>query len=63
MKIIACRARAVDTVVYYSGDVIPGGAYVIDSSEILSEDGDRAHQCLLKVFKTTLGNNLNCTAV
>ncbi|KAI4951308.1 hypothetical protein J4E91_004017 [Alternaria rosae] len=57
----ACKARTVDTVVYYNGIVVPAGAYVIDSSEILSEDGDRAHQCLLDVFRTTLGNNLNCT--
>ncbi|CAN9363518.1 unnamed protein product [Alternaria alternata] len=40
-----------------------GGTYVIESSEELSEDGDRAYQCLLEVFKITLGNNLNCTAV
>jgi hypothetical protein len=60
---IACNAHTIDTVVYYNGIVIPGGAYVIDSSEVLSEDGDRAHQCLLDVFKVTLGNNLNCTVV
>jgi hypothetical protein len=62
MAIIACKARAVDTVVYYNGIVVPAGAYVIDSSEGLSEDGERAHQCLLDVFRTTLANNLNCTA-
>ncbi|KAB2101107.1 hypothetical protein AG0111_0g10866 [Alternaria gaisen] len=59
----ACNAQAVDTIVYYNGIIIPGGTYVIESSEELNEDGDRAYQCLLEVFKVTLGNNLNCTAV
>jgi hypothetical protein len=59
---IACKARAADTVVYYNGNVVPGGAYVIDSNEVLGEDGDRAHQCLLDVFRTTLANNLDCKA-
>ncbi|KAG9196520.1 hypothetical protein G6011_01641 [Alternaria panax] len=59
----ACNARATDTVVYYNGMVILGGTYVVDSSEKIGEEGDRAHQCLLDLFKVTLGNNLNCTAV
>ena len=63
LTMIACNAQAVDTIVYYNGIIIPGGTYVIESSEELSEDGDRAYQCLLEVFKITLGNNLNCTAV
>jgi hypothetical protein len=47
--------------VYYNGIVIPGGAYVIDTSEPLGELGDEAYDCLLNVFRTTLANNLNCT--
>lgn len=56
----ACKALAQDTVVYYHGTVIPGGAYVVDSSEKLGPEGDRAHQCLLDVFRATLANNLKC---
>jgi hypothetical protein len=61
MRMIACKAYTHNTVVYYSGIVIPGGAYVIDTSEPLGELGDEAYDCLLNVFRTTLANNLNCT--
>ncbi|KAF1830022.1 hypothetical protein BDW02DRAFT_573453 [Decorospora gaudefroyi] len=57
----ACNARAGDVNVYYNGLVIPGGAYVIDTSEKLGPVGDEAHECLLNVFRVTLANNLNCT--
>jgi len=59
--LLACKAQAKDTIVYYHGTVIPGGAYVVDSSEVQGAEGDRAHQCLLDVLRTTLANNLNCT--
>ena len=58
---IACKAYTHNTVVYYNGLVIPGGAYVIDTSEPLGPEGDEAHKCLLDIFRVTLANNLNCT--
>jgi hypothetical protein len=59
--LVACKAYTHNTVVYYNGIVIPGGAYVIDTSEPLGSEGDESHQCLLEIFRTTLANNLNCT--
>ena len=47
--------------VYYHGNVIPGGAYVVDSTEYYGPRGDAAHACLLSRFKDLLVQDLNCT--
>jgi len=49
--------------VYYHGVVVPGGAYVIDSSEEQSTNGIAAHECLLKRFSNILVEDLGCELV
>lgn len=46
--------------VYYHGVVVPGGAYVIDSSEEQSTNGRAAHDCLLGYFTDLLVEKLGC---
>lgn len=58
-----CSAAVKDIHIYYHGVVIPGGAYVIDSSEEESVRGDEAHECLLEVFKGLLGEELGCDVI
>ncbi|KAF1945496.1 hypothetical protein EJ02DRAFT_419484 [Clathrospora elynae] len=57
----SCRALTDNVNVFYNALVIPGGAYVVDSSENLGEDGNRAHECLLEKFRGMLAMSLNCT--
>ncbi|KAF2854812.1 hypothetical protein T440DRAFT_551867 [Plenodomus tracheiphilus IPT5] len=55
-----CRARVEDMNVYYHGVAIPGGVYVIDSSEEQSTNGRAAHECLLEHFTGMLVEELGC---
>ncbi|KAH9860701.1 hypothetical protein J1614_012033 [Plenodomus biglobosus] len=56
-----CRARVEDMRVYYHGTVVPGGVYVVDSSEEQSTRGRKAHECLLEYFTAMLVEELGCS--
>lgn len=55
-----CKAEAKDMDVYYHPTVLPGGAYVVDTSEKVGYKGNKAHFCLLRKFRATLRDNLGC---
>lgn len=63
MTMTECDATVGDLQIYYHGNVIPLGAYVIDSNEELGSGGDAAHRCLLENFRTFLARELNCTVI
>lgn len=45
---------------YFHETVEEGGAYVVDSNEVLGVAGDNAFDCLLDRFRDLLSRELGC---
>jgi hypothetical protein len=58
-----CSAICNNKQVYFHGGVTPGGAWVVDSNEVLGAAGDEAHDCLMGRFRDLIARELGCRDV